>query len=396
MPELSLIRAAEKDSQQRARFAFERLFSGEPTVFRAPGRVNLIGEHTDYNDGFVMPAAIGFYTYAAVARNGSRSLRVYSTNFDEKVEFDIDRFPKGRSGHWSDYVVGVAAVLLQAGFRIAGADLVISGEVPIGSGLSSSAALEVSTATALLAESELELERSNIAKMCQEAENEFTGARCGIMDQFISCFGRAGSALLLDCRSLKYELLEVGDSTRIVVCNSKVKHEIAGGEYNRRREACENSVRHLQKHLPAIRALRDVTLKDLERFGADLTETELRRSRHVITENQRVLSAAEALRRGSLQEFGRLMFESHSSLRDDYEVSCRELDLLVEFAKKLDGVLGARMTGGGFGGCTVNLVLNDNVKQFKAEMEQRYLAATSISPEIYICSPVDGASRVEG
>ena len=374
---------------------FLRVFEAEPRIFRAPGRVNLIGEHTDYNDGFVMPAAIGLYTYAAALPSGDSRLKVHSANFDETREFELSSLPPGRTGHWSDYVVGVAAALKTYGCALRGAKLVISGEVPIGAGLSSSAAIEVATALALLALSGIDLDRATIARVCQRAENEYTGARCGIMDQFVSCFGEAGCALMLDCRSLDYSFLPINDEVRIVICNTHVKHALAGGEYNSRRADCESSVEYLKRYIPGITALRDVSMQQLESFGSGLNETAFKRCRHVISENTRVLASAEALKRNDHKRFGRLMYESHLSLRDDYQVSCAELDLMVEDARNMEGVLGARMTGGGFGGCTVNLVETGAIERFTSDIARRYRACTSVDPEIYVCSAVAGAGPVQ-
>lgn len=369
---------------------FEQRFHTASKVVRAPGRVNLIGEHTDYNDGFVMPAAIGFYTHVAIGPRNDRMLCVYSSNFEEQVEFDLDTLKPGPTGHWSDYVRGVACVLHQKQ-KLRGANLVVRGEVPIGSGLSSSAAIEVSTALALTQNSGISMDRATMARVAQQAEHEYAGAMCGIMDQFISCFGLAGHALMLDCRSLAFDPLPISSDVRIVVCNTKVKHSVAGGEYNDRRRDCEAGVRHLQRSLPRIRALRDVTLAHLEQFGRDLPEVTYRRCRHVISENERVLTAAAALKRGDLAEFGKLMAQSHVSLRDDYEVSCKELDAMVEIASKFDGVYGARMTGGGFGGCTVNLVQALLVDEFKRAVAPKYECATGLVPEIYVCWAAEGA-----
>ena len=381
-------------SATRAIRAFEKKFGPNPTLYRAPGRVNLIGEHTDYNDGFVMPAAIGFYTHAAVSSRDDRELHLFAENFGDDKLLNLDSLDGAPTGHWSDYVRGVAAVLQSAGLQLRGANLVVSSEVPIGAGLSSSAALEVATAMALLGISGLEMPREQLAKNCQRAENEHTGARCGIMDQFISCFGRARHALLLDCRSLGHELLPLSDEVKIVVCNTKVKHNLAGGEYNQRRAGCEASVRHLHRSLPGIRALRDVTVEQLKEFGQDLSPETFRLATHVISENARVLAAAAALKRGDLERFGELMYESHRSLRDDYKVSCKELDMMVELASASKGVLGARMTGGGFGGCTVNLVRKNSVENFVATVASGYKDATGITPEIYVCDAADGASKV--
>jgi galactokinase len=381
-----------------AAHVYRRQFRGDPVVFRAPGRVNLIGEHTDYNDGFVMPVALGFSTHVAVGPREDRTLHVFSTDFDELCVIPLDGNKPAHKKHWSDYVLGVACILTALGLKLRGANLVIVGGVPMGAGLSSSAAIEVATAFALLHNSEdnseCALERKQIALACQRAENEYTGARCGIMDQFIACFGRAGNALLLDCRSLKYELLAMPQEYRIAICNTGVKHEIASGEYNKRRAECEEAVAYLKSRLPRIEALRDVTLGELQELGQGMPALVFRRARHVITENERVLKASEALRAGEMERFGQLMLASHESLREDYEVSCDELNIMVSLAGKIESVLGARMTGGGFGGCTVNLVRQDSVARFQKEIEAGYRSATGITPQIYICEAADGAGRL--
>jgi len=363
-------------------------------IFRAPGRLNLIGEHTDYNDGFVMPVAVGFGTTVTVTPRPDRVVSVFSHNFSERVEFNLDdRSPKA-GHHWSDYVRGVAVMLELAGHHLNGATLTISGDVPIGAGLSSSAAIEVATALALLENSGIRLDRAEMAGICQRAENEFVGMRCGIMDQFTSCFGQEGKALLLDCRSLEYKLLSLPEGVRLIICNTMVRHELATGEYNKRRAECEAGVCHFNQSRPNVRALRDVTEDELERSRLDLSEVIFRRCRHVVTENSRVLNAAVALQEGALETFGQVMNDSHRSLRDDYEVSCKELDLMVELARRVEGVYGARMTGGGFGGCTVNLVNAENVDQFKRLVAQGYQAETGLAPEIYVCSAAAGAGEV--
>jgi galactokinase len=362
--------------------------------FRAPGRVNLIGEHTDYNDGFVMPAAIDFFTFVKISPLEQRKLQIYSENFGDEIEVDLEDPSLARRGHWSDYPVGVAVMVERAGHRLRGARLEIRGEVPIGSGLSSSAAIEVATACALVANSSLKIDKRELALLCQRAENEFVGARVGIMDQFVSLFGEAQHALLLDCRSLDFKLLPLPDNVRLLICNTMVKHELAASAYNERRAQCEAGVKHLAQFLPNVRALRDVTLEQLEQFGRDLPEVVYRRCRHVITENARVLLAADALERGDLEEFGRLMGESHRSLRDDYEVSAKELDVMVGLGEKEAGVYGARMTGGGFGGCTINLVAVEHVEEFKRDVGREYERITGLKPEIYVSSAADGAEEI--
>ncbi len=388
---------------------FVERFDAVPRFYHAPGRVNLIGEHTDYNAGWVMPVAIQFFTTVGIALRPDGMLRIRSTNFAETVEVSVpagDSAPTrpGHAAHWADYVVGVARALRQRGFLLCGADLLIHGEVPLGSGLSSSAALEVAVALALSATAGGPMPgRLELATLCQSAENEYVGMRCGIMDQFASVFGRAGHALLLDCRSLDHRLVPLGAAAgfrepvpQLVICNTMVRHRLAGGEFNRRRAECEEGVRALSRMLPGIRTLRDVSPVMLAAHEAVLDPTVRRRCRHVVTENERVGAAAAALRAADLSRFGALMAESHRSLRDDYEVSCDELDLMVRLAAELDGVYGARMTGGGFGGCTVNLVRADAVHAFEAAIAERYAQATGHRPEIYVGTATDGAAALDG
>jgi galactokinase len=373
---------------------FEALFAAPPKIFRAPGRVNLIGEHTDYNDGFVMPCAIGFSTRVAVSPRLDRKLMIRSEEFPEQFEFDAANLPTRRLGAWCDYVVGVAVMLGKLGGAVGGANLLVRGEVPIGAGLSSSAAVEVASALALMSLNGARLPMPEVATLCQRAENLFIGARVGVMDQFISCLGKADHALLLDCRSLDYKLVPIPEGVRLVVCNTMVKHEHASGEYNRRREECEQGVKILSQWYPDIRALRDVSVEQLERHAKDLPATIYRRCAHVVTENQRVLEGAACLSQGDLPGFGEKMRQSHRSLRDLYEVSSRELDLMVELAEGLPGYWGGRMTGGGFGGCTVNLVSAAETAAFTREIAARYRQATGIEPDVYICSAADGASSL--
>lgn len=372
----------------------QTLIDNSPRTFCAPGRVNLIGEHTDYNDGFVMPAAIDVSVFVRVWPREDRKLDIYSENFGERIEFDLDDPDPVARKHWSDYAIGVAVMLERAGYRLRGARLEIRGEVPVGAGLSSSAAVEVATACALTANSNLSVDKRELALLCQKAENEFVGARVGIMDQFVVLFGQARRALMLDCRSLDFKLLPLPDTVNLVICNTMVKHALASSAYNERRAQCEAGVRHLAQFLPNVKALRDVTMEQLEEFGGDLPEVIYRRCRHVISENARVLAAGVALQLHDLHRFGELMAESHRSLRDDYEVSIRELDLMVESARKVQGVYGARMTGGGFGGSTVNLVDTGQVEEFKETVAEKYRRATGLKPEIYVCQPSNGAKEI--
>jgi galactokinase len=363
-------------------------------LFRAPGRVNLIGEHTDYNDGFVMPAAIDFYSYAAIGERTDRTLSVYSEQFDRSVEFSIDQLAGPPRRHWSDYVRGVAAVLRDEGYPLKGANLVIDGQVPIGSGLSSSAAIEVTTALALTALGGVTIPLLEVARLCQRAENTYTGARCGIMDQFVSCFGKQEHALMLDCRSLEATYLQLPPNVRLVICNTTVRHELATGEYNERRASCERVVEIIRRFIPSVRALRDLTLEELERYSGKISNVDFRRCRHVITENTRVIDARSALQGADLIRLGELMYRSHESLDRDYEVTCRELNIMVDLARSLEGAYGARMTGGGFGGCTINLVESKMTLQFQTTMGREYEKLTGLSPQIFVCAAAAGASEV--
>ena len=373
---------------------FQSLYGVAPRIYRAPGRVNLIGEHTDYNDGFVMPLAIDFSTWLAIAPRADRKIMIRSENFSESVEFDLDEpNPRGR-GHWSDYSRGVAVMIERAGHHLRGADILLRGEVPVGAGLSSSAAVEVAVGYALCANADLHIDRLQLALACQRAENDFVGMRCGLMDQFISCFGEKGHALLLDCRSLEFKLLPLPEDVKVVVCNTMVKHELAASEYNARRAECEEGVRLLAQEISQVRSLRDVSVSELERLQPKLPDVIYRRCRHIVSENARALAAATALEQGDRADFGSLMGESHSSLRDDYEVSCAELDLLVELANQVEGVYGSRMTGGGFGGCTVNLVETASVDLFKQSVATGYAKATGRDPEIYVFTAAQGAEQV--
>jgi galactokinase len=378
---------------------FEGAFPGSARrgihISRASGRVNLIGEHTDYNEGFVMPGAVALDTLVACSANDSGRLAMRSLQQEESFTFPVDDpSPKPRRD-WTDYVRGVQIGLRQIGYAVAGADLLINGHVPMNAGLSSSAALEVATALALLRTTGNTLGSVELAQLCQRSENEFVGARCGIMDQFSSVSGRARHAILLDCRSLQATYVPLPDTLEIVICNTMVKHSIASGEYNRRRAECDECVKYFGNRNSKITSLRDLSDDEFRRYGSGLSDSLFRRCRHVIIENSRVIKAASALENNDLETVARLMSESHVSLRDDYEVSCTELNLMVDLAKNLPGVYGSRMTGGGFGGCTVNLVESDAVGRFTNEIANKYEHATHIRPEIYVTTLVDGAGILE-
>lgn len=378
------------------RQAFRELYGKEPRLFHAPGRVNLIGEHTDYNEGFVLPIAIDRETVVAGAAREDSRVSVTSLDLNERAAFDL-KIPPAHTqrGIWLDYVEGVARALEARGATLVGADLLIRSDVPIGAGLSSSAALEVAVGLALLSLSGAPFRRVTLALAAQAAEHRYVGIKSGIMDQLIATLGRRGSALLIDCRSLETTDIPLDTSRMaIVVCDSRVKHELAASEYNARRAECERGVELLRGVLPEIQALRDVSLEDFEKYQHLLPEPIRRRCRHVVTENARTLRAAEVLRSGEMDEMGRLMFLSHQSLRDDYEVSCMELDLLVEAARSVEGVAGARMTGGGFGGCTVNLLRRDAFERFDAQVRREYAKVKHDEPIIFMVEASDGAQEI--
>jgi len=375
--------------------SFKSRFGTGASVCRAPGRVNLIGEHTDYNDGYVLPAAIGFSCWVGIAPRVDRQLILFSENYGEVHEAGLDELGVRGSGHWADYPLGVAWALQEAGYRLRGANIDIAGDVPLGAGLSSSAAIEVSTGYALLSAANHTIDRTKLALLCQRAENEYVGARVGIMDQFVSCHWRAGHALLIDCRSLEYRPLRIPAKVSLVVCNTMIKHKLQAGEYNVRRAECEEAVRKLSGALPTIRRLRDVSLEQLVQNRSLLSETIYRRCRHVISENERVHEVADLFEQGKTEGLREVMAASHQSLRDDYEVSCQELDAMVEIAGRQRGVYGARMTGGGFGGCTINFVDVEHATEFQQRVSEEYESAIGLRPDIYICEASQGAELVE-
>jgi galactokinase len=372
---------------------FYETFGAAPTlVVRAPGRVNLIGEHTDYNDGFVMPLAIDRACWIAARPRDDRHITVVSENFSQagRVTFSLDNITKAPApADWSNYTRGVAHILQTAGHTLRGMDALIWSDVPIGAGLSSSAAIEVASAYTLLQIANHQLPISNIqlARLAQRAEVEFVGVNCGIMDQMISALGQEGYALLIDCRSLDSQAVPIPDDVAIVVADTMKRRELVDSKYNERRAECEEGARLL-----GVKSLRDVSLMEFETNQSRLPETIRRRCRHVIGENERVLRCVEALRVGKLAEIGQLLVQSHTSLRDDYAVSCRELDEMVECALRQQGVVGARMTGAGFGGCTVNVVRGADAETFARNLSTMYQQTVGISPKVYVCKASQGVS----
>jgi len=370
-------------------------FEAEPAIYVAPGRVNLIGEHTDYAEGFVMPAAIDFATLAGISPRVDGKIAIFSENYGQVRYFDAAELPAKAGKHWTDYPLGVISILAGDGNAIPGFSLSLWGDVPLGSGLSSSASVEVATALAVTGLIGVSYPGPVLARLCQRAENEFVGASCGIMDQFISANGAKDHALLLDCRDLSFRLAPIPDHVALVIANTMVKHAITGGEYASRRAEVEAACAVIASHRPEVKFLRDATVEDLEKWGQEMTPNSLKRARHVITENTRTVAAAEALINGDLEKLGRLMAEAHWSYSKDFEASCEEADAMVELAQDLPGLIGARLTGGGFGGCTINLVEQSHAEAFRQELARLYSGQIGIVPQIYICHASDGAHRLE-
>jgi galactokinase len=372
--------------------AFQKTFGTVPDVIaRSPGRVNLIGEHTDYNDGFVLPAAIDRTIEFGARRRGDNIVHAYSIDFQDQVEFSLDAIGKADQHCWSNYLRGVLKFLQEDGHRLTGADVAFGGNVPREAGLSSSAAVEVGAVALAMRLFEIELGPLEVVRLARRAENEFVNVPCGIMDQFVCAMGKHDHALFLDCRDLTYRHVPLSGRVKIVVCNSGVRRALAASEYEIRLMQCRQAVAQLGTTGLAVKSLREIDLTDLEVASHSLSEVLLKRARHVVSENDRVLKAVRDLERGDLESFGRLMIASHESLRDDYEVSCRELDVLVELALKQPGILGARMTGAGFGGCTVNLVRAGEAESFAEAVKQGYKKATGLNGEVYVCEASDGA-----
>ncbi|REJ32039.1 MAG: galactokinase [Bacillota bacterium] len=392
----------------RRRFPYDARVHGTdaaPVVVRSPGRVNLIGEHTDYNDGFVLPLAIDREILLTGRRRTDGRVRVYSLNFGQEASFHLndlrglrpggDAAPAGRDAPWSDYVRGVVWALLDAGFEPGGFDMALAGNIPVGAGLSSSAALEVGTAVLLRELYRLELDSVQMAKLCQRAENDFVGVQCGIMDQFTVALGRQGHGLLLDTRTLEYRYVPIPtQNVRLVVADTGVGRQLASSAYNQRRAECETAVELLRRRLPDIRALRDVPPHRFEQHRHELADVIARRAAHVIYENARVQATADALANDNFTACGRLMHASHVSLRDNFEVSSPELDEMVAIAEGVPGVYGARMTGAGFGGCTVSLVRADAVPDLVKAIADQYPRRTGKTPAVYVVTPSDGAARL--
>jgi galactokinase len=372
--------------------AFQQALGREPDlVASAPGRVNLIGEHTDYNEGFVLPAAIDRRIYVAAGRRDGAEISIYAADYGARVQTNLENLSQRELPLWANYSKGVLHEIARSGEKIGGLDLCITGNVPQNAGLSSSAALEVATAVAVKEIFDLDIEGIALAKLCQKAENEFVGVHCGIMDQFAAVYGKKGHALLLDCRSLNFEPIAFPAGVSVVVCDTGIRRELANSEYNKRRQECRIGVKELSLVLPKIRGLRDVKLSAFLEHENLLNQTIRKRCRHVIDENRRVLEAAADLKRNDMSDFGKLMYQSHLSLKNNYEVSCEELDAVVDIAASTDGVIGARMTGAGFGGSVVCMVETGSLKLLESNLFERYHKLMSGQLAVYVCEIDDGA-----
>jgi galactokinase len=377
---------------QHASELFRREFNDTPHfVVSAPARVNLIGEHTDYNDGYVLPAAIDRYTVIAVGPRRDAQLIAYSDMFKNRMQTPLAQIHRMKDPPWGNYVLGVAAKLQSHGAKLCGTNLAIASSIPVGAGVSSSASVELATAYALVSIAAVQhLSPLEIIQLSQEAEHDFTGVQCGIMDQFICCLATNQTAMFLDCRTLHYERVKIPVGVELIICNTGVGRELKSSEYNARRNECQQGVRELSVVLPGIRALRDVRVNDLRAHGHLLSPVVLKRCRHVVMENERVLESAEALKRGDLSDFGKLMYQSHVSLKNDYEVSCPELDAIVDICAEEPGVFGARMTGAGFGGSAICLAGNDATQRVVERLQSEYPKQTGRKADIHVCSIVDG------
>lgn len=376
---------------------FVRLFGSSPEVIvKGPGRVDLMGIHTDYNDGFVLPVAVNVDVLAAGKLRDDNKIAVYSQNFEKLVEFSLDAIEHDSVNTWSNYVRGVVHFIQEAGIKLRGANIVLNGNVPIGSGLSSSAAIEMATGFLMQTLVGFEMSGPDLALIGQKAENKFVGVNTGIMDQFISRLGKKDSALFLDCRSLEYELLPLDTSkVKIVICDTAKRRGLVDSEYDLRRSQCEEGARLFAQWYPNVKALRDVTSEMYEAHKADLPEVVSKRVAHVVYEDERVLKSREVLKAGDFVEFGKLMNASHDSARDLYEVSCFELDAMAEVARRAPGALSCRMAGAGFGGCAVSLVKDEFVEQFLQVVAVDYEEKTKLTPSLYVCTAEDGASVIE-
>ncbi len=387
-----------KEKALSLKSTFQDVFQREPQIFiSAPGRVNLIGEHTDYNEGFVLPAAVNMHIIMLSALREDKKINLYSHKFKKLVSFTSDNITYNKEDMWSNYEMGVAKMLVEKGYKLDGADILIGGDVPINAGLSSSAAVEVATTLTFKELFSLDISDIEIIKLSQRAENEFVGVGCGIMDQFASRLSKKNYAIFIDCRSLEYEYIPFKtEDIKIFLANTNVERALIGSEFNKRRSESAEGAKLLSRYIPDVKSLRDISLEEFDKYKEHLPKVIAKRCEHVVNENHRVIESIEGLKNNDILKLGGLMWKSHDSLRELYEVSSRELDLMVDIARKTEGVLGSRLLGGGFGGCTISLVKNESIEKFKENIMLEYPKKTGIKPEIYICSAEEGAHRIEG
>jgi galactokinase len=379
--------------KEKIRKTFIEVFNTEPQIYRSPGRVNILGEHTDYNDGFVLPAAIDKNIYIAISKRNDDTINLYAADFDEHFLTDVKNIKRSEV-QWANYILGVVDQLQKQGLKPGGFNLVVDGDVPIGAGLSSSAAVECATIFALNEVFELGLDKLKMTPLAQKAEHVFAGVMCGIMDQFASMFGKKDHVIKLDCRSLDYEYVPFKlDGYKILLLNTNVKHNLAASEYNTRRQQCEKGVALIAEHHPHIKSLRDTTMDMLIKFVEPVDPLVYQRCKYVVQENERLLGACEDLRHGNIKALGKKMYQTHDGLSDDYEVSCKELDFLVDYVKEIPEVAGARMMGGGFGGCTINLVKEEAIKKLVEDISAAYENAMQLPLTAYVASIGDGTAK---
>ncbi|MEH3115869.1 galactokinase [Pedobacter terrae] len=377
---------------QDLKSTFKRLFDAEPILVRSPGRINIIGEHTDYNGGFVMPAAIDKAIYVAISKREDDEIHLFSESYQQFDISSVNNLQKSENS-WANYILGVADQLKERGYQLGGFNFYIDGDVPLGAGLSSSAAVECATGFALDQLFSLEVPKIDIALIAQKAEQTFAGVNCGIMDQFASVFGKKDHAIMLDCRSMKHNYIPLKlDGYKLLLLNTNVKHALADSAYNKRRAQCEQGVAWVKEYYPKVTTLRDVNLDMLEVHVKPKDEEVFTKCSFVVKEIGRLLTAAEQLENGNLQGLGNLMFDTHEGLSKDYEVSCKELDFLVDAVKPLDDVLGARMMGGGFGGCTINIVKEEKIADLIEELSSKYLLQFGLKLDAYTVQTDNGTS----
>jgi galactokinase len=379
---------------ERLRKAFKDVFKTEPVLVKSPGRINIIGEHTDYNEGFVMPAAINKAIYVAVSKREDDEIHLFSESYQQSFQSSVAAIEKSELG-WANYVLGVADQLVKRGYKIAGFNLYLDGNVPLGAGLSSSAALECATAFAIDHLNDLQISKMDLALISQKAEHVFAGVNCGIMDQFASVFGKKDHAVLLDCRSMEYEYIPLKlPGYKFVLLNTNVKHSLADSAYNKRRSQCEQGVTWIKAAHPEVNSLRDADLDMLKAYVEPKDAEVFQKCKFVVEEIARIQQAAESLKLGDLEALGKLMLATHEGLSKEYEVSCKELDFLVDYVKNLDYVLGARMMGGGFGGCTINIVKDENIDALISEISTLYAKEFSLTLDAYIVETDNGSERI--